>query len=273
MTKHAFLIRGTLVFLVILASGIFYSKRGGLVELPANTDPQPDSPIETPPKNETTSSKNTEVDSPTARILHFEYAADFKNDQILVGASHNIFVAKVIRQVSNVSRVMPKTQFLVEVIYNVKGNLHGAITVDQAGGYRDGVLYVSSRDAGDLLAPASSPNAGYLLEPGMTYILATRYSERDDWYTINSFYTASSLISGNPGLSSSQLKALTESNPRVLSLLVAYPNEIPFSSDETNDTSWNSYRSLSVEQKTSVRNKILILSGVTPSSTASSSAQ
>lgn len=81
-------------------------------------------------------------------IMHAQYPADFRDDRILMGASHNVFVGKVISQVGNIpERILPDTQFSVDVIFNVKGNLRGRVTVDQNGGYKDGHLYLIENSA------------------------------------------------------------------------------------------------------------------------------
>lgn len=82
----------------------------------------------------------------THKIL-LQHAADFSDDRILMGSSHNVFVAKVIKQTGNEPQTSaPSTQFAVEIIENIKGDLEGSVTVDQLGGYKDGVLYLVQGD-------------------------------------------------------------------------------------------------------------------------------
>src|SRR5262245_44833860 len=95
-------------------------------------------------------------------LMHASYPADFSDDRVLVGESHNIFVAKIIRQIGERERgIGPETQFQATVIKNIKGDLQGNVVIDQSGGYRNGTLYilgdgdVVQRDSGDQ----------YLLQP------------------------------------------------------------------------------------------------------------
>jgi len=114
--------------------------------------------------------------------------ADFVNvtdDRELVGAAHNVFIGKVIAQTGNKPNTppaeagdtpgfSPQTQFSVEVLENIKGKLNGIITVSQYGGYaeKSGVNQLVLFE-GDKL-----------LEPGKTYLFATRFNDIDGWHTI-----------------------------------------------------------------------------------------
>ena len=202
---------------------------------------------------EITSSSETGKSGPLViREIQQEYEADFSNDGILVGGSHNIFVAKIIKKVGNESRLSaPKTQFEAEIIYNIKGSLSGKVIVSQTGGYLNGILYVvGGINFGDVVGPTNESEAKYLLQPGYTYLLATRHIKPDDFYTMLSFPgVADNLISDNQGLSSIQLRALAENDSRVRVLQMAYPKEILLSSDIRNSTTINSYKSLTEAQK------------------------
>jgi len=88
------------------------------------------------------------------------YAANYADDSILMGASHNVFVGMVIAQVGNRELAgSPTTQFSVEVISNIKGNLKDTVIVNQLAGYRGGTLYVMDENS-------------KLLEIGSTYLFA-----------------------------------------------------------------------------------------------------
>src|SRR6267154_990346 len=57
--------------------------------------------------------------APPVKEVEMQYAADFSNDAVLVGASHNIFTAKVLQQIGTKDLGDgPETQFLVEIIEN-----------------------------------------------------------------------------------------------------------------------------------------------------------
>lgn len=116
--------------------------------------------------------------------------ADFVNvtdDRELIGAVHNVFFGKVIAQTGNKINTVPagkaggfspQTQFSVEVLENVKGNLNGMITVNQYGGYKE-----EGNVNRLVLIEGDKP-----LEPGKTYLFATRFNNIDGWHTLVSTY-------------------------------------------------------------------------------------
>ena len=69
------------------------------------------------------------------------YAFDVGNTDLLVANSTNVFVGKVIKKTGNksITGSVPFTQFSVEVISNIKGDIGGVVTVNQIGGYRNGI--------------------------------------------------------------------------------------------------------------------------------------
>lgn len=161
------------------------------------------------------------------------YVVNYADDQILVGASHNIFIGKVIGKIGNISDDgIPETQFMVDVISNIKGDLDGQVIVDQQGGYSsDGTFYYIE---------GGVP----LLQTGITYLVATRYNPAKNWNVLNSYPTASKIISTDSTISNDQLKALIDADPRVKALKIAYPNEILLEADVAYHNTLNSYQSL-----------------------------
>jgi len=60
---------------------------------------------------------------PTANVIDAMYPANFADDRILMGASHDVFIGRVISQIgTQVIGGAPQTQFTVSVIANIKGN-------------------------------------------------------------------------------------------------------------------------------------------------------
>jgi hypothetical protein len=176
-----------------------------------------------------------------------QYAADFSNDKVLVGASHDIFVGKVVQELGSKDLGDgPETQFSVAVIDNLKGNLQGTVTVDQQGGYKNGVLYV----VGDDHVARGNEGTSYLLQPGSTYLFATRYNLQENWYTLNSYPTASKLITSDKSLGNDQLKSLAENDPRFKELQGAYPNEVLIDADVKHNNALNNYISLQQNPQT-----------------------
>ena len=180
--------------------------------------------------------------------IDVQYVANFNNDRILVGSSQNIFVGKVIRQVDGFSTsVLPHTKFEVEVVASIKGALDGVVVVEQMGGYKGNKLYVVS--GGNAFLPNSKGEGAYMLQPGVTYLLATRHINSGDPYRLISHPAARMTISTEIALDYTQLRAMAENDPRVKQLQAAYPNEILLPVDVLHNSTRNSYQSLTEEQK------------------------
>src|SRR5690242_20537317 len=69
--------------------------------------------------------------SPTAPSTNL----GLSDDRVLMGASHFVFVGKVLDQVgrARVAGRMPGAQFNVDVVQNIKGNIKGTVVVNQWG--------------------------------------------------------------------------------------------------------------------------------------------
>jgi hypothetical protein len=101
-----FIIVGSLIAISALASTVFFTKQ------------------------------NPSTTAPKTVFAHPLYAANYADDAILMGASHNVFVGKVIAQVGNKELAgSPITQFSVEVMSNTKGDLKDTVVVNQLAGY------------------------------------------------------------------------------------------------------------------------------------------
>lgn len=78
--------------------------------------------------------------------LEVGWAAD---DRFLVGAADDVFVGRVLGAEDTLKTTetsvppMPESQFSVEVLRNVKGDLAGRVTINQGGGYQE---YSADRD-------------------------------------------------------------------------------------------------------------------------------
>lgn len=99
------------------------------------------------------------------------YAVDVSDPRKLVGFADNVFIGRVIEQVSTKKiSGYPETQFEVKVLKKIKGDLDGTIIVNQNGGYEGNQLTVVNGDS--------------LIKPGKTYLFATKYLESEDWHTL-----------------------------------------------------------------------------------------
>lgn len=122
-----------------------------------------------------------------AQELYPSQFFDPEDERRLVGFADNVFVGRVLEQVSAEGTptilpedqrypgplpVIPNTQFSVEVQENVKGKLEGVVTVSQTGGYDP------SSDAMVLM------QGDRLLEVGQTLLFVSRFDEANKWHVI-----------------------------------------------------------------------------------------
>ena len=181
------------------------------------------------------SSVNTHIS-----FAHPSYPADYRDNAILLGASHNVFIGKVLAIASTKDFVgNPATQFSVEVIKNIKGNLKDTVILNQEGGMKNGVMYHIEDST--------------LLQPGSTYILATRYEPEGDMYTLNPHPNAHKLLSSDASLSDAELKKLADTDEKTKTLEVAYPKEHLLEADVYHANTRNEFTSLPDTEKALVQ--------------------
>jgi hypothetical protein len=172
------------------------------------------------------------------QTIRSQFASDLRDPRKLLGATHNVFVGKVLSVLgTGSSDGVPTTRFEVRVVKNIKGGLQGTVTVEQAGGYRDGTLYVFQ---GDYVSDQEG-EAKYLLQPGSVYLLPTR--AEGSVYFLSTFPNTTKLITSNE-MSENALLDLARSNADVLTLEAAYPDEILDSYDIRDNKTYNSYQSI-----------------------------
>lgn len=112
--------------------------------------------------------------------LEVNYAFEPTDEKQLVGFATHVFVGRVIGKVGaegaplsgDGDDVVPRTQFSVEVLNSIKGDLGGTVTVSQSGGY--------DRFEGRGVRVEGDP----LLQPGQQRLFVTSYDAQEDWYTI-----------------------------------------------------------------------------------------
>lgn len=122
--------------------------------------------------NEEQISSNNQIKT---QEVHADFAMDVTNKAEVVGNSENVFLAKVIKQVGTTSPSpdIPRTQFEVEVLKNIKGNLKGTEIINQTVGYR------KDSDGNEVLVKFENQEP---LEPGKTYLFGTIYSQENNWH-------------------------------------------------------------------------------------------
>jgi len=145
--------------------------------------------------------------NPTIVLIQGSSVINASDDRELSGFANNIFVGKVVTRISSKKLLpIPETQFKVQVLDNIKGELKGNVTVRQLGGQDGTKLYLHHGDA--------------LLEPGKTYLFATRFLESEKWHSVVPVY-GDVEIKNNVELSN-----ITERFKK------AHKNEIPYDADK-----------------------------------------
>ncbi len=112
--------------------------------------------------------------------LEVNYAFEPADEKQLVGFATNVFVGRVVEKVGAEGaplsgpggEVVPRTQFSVAVLKNIKGDLGGGVTVSQTGG--------DESAEGRRVLGEGDP----LLEPGQQRLFVTSYDREEGWYTI-----------------------------------------------------------------------------------------
>lgn len=160
---------------------------------------------------------------PITNTIYYQWGPEVGSYEGTMKAVSNVFVGKVIKQTGSKARFeFPETQFAVEVLQNIKGDLQGEVIVSQEGGYRDGVLYRSSEDITvSIDEPVRGKDDG-LMKEGETYLFVTRYSEMGKWYDSYSHPYGTKLLSRNKDLKGDALRALYEKDEKYVKLKESY---------------------------------------------------
>jgi hypothetical protein len=167
---------------------------------------------------------------------------NFGSSEQAIGAADNLFVGTVIKQVSAIPHERkPRTQFSVNVIYNIKGNLQDETIINQIGGYLNGVLYV--------ITEGDNPE-DYLLSPGSTYLFATRGNN-----TLV-FWPFSATLLTSEQLSKEEMMKLIKSNSRISDLQMAYPEEVLMDADVIAKRTPNAFKDLPPAEQEKIKAEV-----------------
>lgn len=133
------------------------------------------------------------------------YAFDVMDERKLVGSADNVFLGHVVRELGTeeIPRSgpgheappqeveaprTPRTEFSVEVLRNVKGNLSGTVTVSQTGGWVEytaqGRYLEDGIQPGDRVRELAIREGDSLLEPGDVYLFVTGHNEEGSYHQI-----------------------------------------------------------------------------------------
>lgn len=117
-----------------------------------------------------------ERSTPNAEAVYF---FDVKDKRKLVGFAEQVFLGRVVEKVGSESKettnpgtVIPQTQFSVDVLKVLKGEISGEIIVNQQGGY-------DPEDESTVLMEGDP-----LLKPGNTYLFTTKRDSQKGWLSI-----------------------------------------------------------------------------------------
>jgi hypothetical protein len=184
------------------------------------------------------------------------YVDNFSDNRVLAGSADNIFVGKVIRQMGNKSNRPwrgAEGQFETKVIMNIKGNLEGSVIVDQIGGYKDGKFYMQGLDfaVGNMSKPED-----YVLNPGSTYLFASRQDDQENWQIVSIPGLSWQIISSDSDISEVQLLQIIKSSDSVLALKEAYINEIHTRADISHGRNTNAFNSLPVNEQEKIKAEV-----------------
>ncbi|WP_147143056.1 hypothetical protein [Nocardia ninae] len=103
--------------------------------------------------------------------LNSSSVIDRNNPAAVAGAATDIFFGQVVESIGSTERRgQLESQFTIEVSERLKGKAAGRVTVNQRGGLKDRTVVVELGDE--------------LLVLGQSYLIAARFSNEEDWYTL-----------------------------------------------------------------------------------------
>jgi hypothetical protein len=158
------------------------------------------------------------IDNAKVFVGHAEFPPEVDSAEGLLSISGNAFVGKVQQRIGFVSLGgYPTTQYFVEVVSIIKGDISKKITLSQGGvGYspKTGNFYVDDGDIGRIASNKINPEDVYL-KTGATYLFVAGYNKKEDRYGISCPPLDRELLTTDNTLSNTQLLTIAENNPRV----------------------------------------------------------
>lgn len=168
--------------------------------------------------------------------MEANYIADFDDDRKVLWTADNVFVWKVVANKWLANQIwnstVPETLFDIEILYNIKWNTKGNITVKQEGGY-------------DIYNNLYIVEWNEYMEVWKIYLLSTK----SDSFTINSHPNWSHLLYDGTNKSKSDIKKFIKDNEMVKKWREAYKNEVYYQDDYKISSEKNAYKFLTKEEK------------------------
>lgn len=179
---------------------------------------------------------------PITKKIEAQYIAGLDDDRKMVGISDNVFIGRVIKKGRNkIVDNTPSTEFQVEVLYNIKGELRGEFTVSQEGGYENGILYVLN--AGDVIHPDDGSDDWFLNTDDL-YLFYTSYDPKDQTHWAIFHPNATKKLKWEKNLTDDAIKSEAQQDQRIKELEEAYKNEILNETDVENNYTRNTYKEI-----------------------------
>lgn len=121
------------------------------------------------------------VNKPNVIISVAELGYNPDDLESVVGNSENVFIGEVIEKTGEqgIDPQLPRTQYAVHIVKNIKGELPDTITVNQAMGYGETV-----DDNGNTVKALMKFEEQEFLQPGGMYVFSGLYSLEDNWVNI-----------------------------------------------------------------------------------------
>lgn len=146
---------------------------------------------------------------------------DFFTDIFVVRISENLGSA-------NLDDTRVRTQFSAEIIHTIKGGARGEVILSQAGGYKDGTMYVLSDEGGSGAGSylASNSIEDYFLNTGKVYLIAARHSTESQWYYVGSSKEARVAIDVGSAISNEDILVRIKEDKYVMNMQEANDSRV-----------------------------------------------
>lgn len=126
----------------------------------------------------------SQVTKENIEVFNMELDVQFNPDNLeeLVGNSENVFIGEVIENVGSdrIDETLPRTQFQVKVVENIKGELRGNVIVNQHIGY-----FNYKGESGEEQFGLEKFEGQEFLQEGKTYIFSSLFQADKGWHNLH----------------------------------------------------------------------------------------
>lgn len=125
---------------------------------------------------------NNESES-KAKVFISKAELGFNPDDLesVVGNSENVFIGTIIKKTGEqgIDPLQPRTQYEVQMVKNIKGQLPDTVIVNQLMGYGE-----TADENGNIVKGLMKFEDQEFLQPGKMYVLSGLYSAEDNWVNL-----------------------------------------------------------------------------------------